>query len=155
MLAEISDFTFREAIEEDVEEMARLDAICFSAPWSYKDFLKEITGNKLALYVVAEKDGRVQGYAGLWCILDEGHITNVAVHPDHRKKGLGFTLVKTLLDLAQKIRQVKSFTLEVRVSNGHAIKLYQKFGFVEMGKRKGYYTDNKEDASIMWLMDRK
>jgi len=102
----------------------------------------------------SEKDeaqvGLLIGYAGLWAIEDEGHITNVAVHPDYRRMHLGSILVDMLI-AQTRLEGLKRFTLEVRVSNQAAIALYEKFGFVSAGIRKGYYEDNNEDAMIMWL----
>lgn len=147
------DIIIREATPSDIDMMTSLDEICFTVPWRREDFEKELTGNHLALYIVAEDNGQVVGYAGLWCIVDEGHITNVAVHPDYRKEGLGWKLVNTMLINASEKFGTKNFTLEVRVSNMPAIKLYRSFGFAEVGRRRKYYSDNKEDAAIMWLMN--
>lgn len=144
---------FRNGTAEDIDKMTSLDEICFTVPWSRSDFEKEMTSNPLALYIIAQCEGEIIGYAGLWCIVDEGHITNVAVHPDFRKEGIGKNLIEILLDNARDKGDIKNFTLEVRVSNEAGIKLYEGFGFKEVGIRKGYYSDNKEDAAIMWLMD--
>jgi ribosomal-protein-alanine N-acetyltransferase len=149
----LNNITFRRSTVDDVDEMTILDQICFSVPWTKADFTKEMTTNDLALYIVAEVNQKIIGYAGLWCIVDEGHITNVAVHPDYRGQGLGKNLVEIMLSEARKKGKIKSFTLEVRVTNEAAINLYEGFGFVEVGRRLGYYSDNKEDAAIMWLMD--
>ena len=139
----------RQAEERDIKPMAEMDVLCFSAPWSEESFDKEIRENRLAFYIVAEIDGRMVGYAGLWCIVDEGHITNVAVHPDFRRKGIGEALVSVLLEHTIK-NGITSHTLEARVSNDAAISLYKKFGFQPAGLRKNYYEDNGEDAIIMW-----
>ncbi len=139
----------RQAEEKDIKIMAEMDVLCFSAPWSELSFEKEIKENHLAFYIVAEIDERVVGYAGLWCIVDEGHITNVAVHPDFRRKGIGEALVSVLLEHTTEIGLL-SHTLEVRASNDPAIALYSKFGFEAAGVRKNYYEDNGEDAIIMW-----
>jgi [ribosomal protein S18]-alanine N-acetyltransferase len=154
----MSEIRIRVATAEDIDDMTELDATCFSAPWSRASFEAELTTNKLAWYLVAEEMGTdwesqaglIIGYAGLWAIEDEGHITNVAVHPDYRRMHLGSILVDTLIAETRKEGLVR-FTLEVRVSNHAAIALYQKFGFVSAGLRKGYYEDNNEDAMIMWL----
>jgi len=170
----MSDIRIRVATAEDIDAMTELDATCFSAPWSRASFEAELTTNQLAWYLVAEElvppcgnvDGAMNfdkiseegddqvgilvGYAGLWAIEDEGHITNVAVHPDYRRMHLGSILVETLIAETRK-EGLKRFTLEVRVSNRAAIELYEKFGFVSAGVRKGYYEDNNEDAMIMWL----
>ena len=150
----MSEIRIRVATSEDVDAMAELDAVCFSSPWSRASFEAELTTNRLAWYLVAEelddRIGIVIGYAGLWAIEDEGHITNVAVHPDYRRKHLGHILVDMLIEETKK-DGLKRFTLEVRVSNQAAICLYEKFGFASAGIRKGYYEDNNEDAMIMWL----
>jgi [ribosomal protein S18]-alanine N-acetyltransferase len=151
----MSDIRIRVATAEDVDAMTELDATCFSAPWSRASFEAELTTNNLAWYLVAEElvpggVGLIIGYAGLWAIEDEGHITNVAVHPDYRRMHLGFILVEMLIAQTRK-EGLKRFTLEVRPSNQAAISLYEQFGFVSAGLRKGYYEDNNEDAMIMWL----
>jgi [ribosomal protein S18]-alanine N-acetyltransferase len=162
----MSEIQIRAANPDDIDAMTELDEICFSSPWSRASFEAELTTNRLAWYLVAEElhelqsasedaatedeDSRIIGYAGLWAIEDEGHITNVAVHPDFRRKHLGSILVGMLIDETKK-EGLKRFTLEVRASNRAAISLYEKFGFVSAGVRKGYYEDNNEDAMIMWL----
>lgn len=160
----MSDIRIRVATAEDIDAMTELDATCFTAPWSRASFEAELTTNQLAWYLVAEElvpkceggeteDDRVGfiiGYAGLWAIEDEGHITNVAVHPDYRRMHLGSILVDMMIEQT-RLEGLKRFTLEVRVSNKAAIALYENFGFVSAGLRKGYYEDNHEDAMIMWL----
>lgn len=143
------DLIVRLAEERDIIPMAQMDILCFSAPWSEESFRKEITENHLAFYIVAEISGRMVGYAGLWGIVDEGHITNVAVHPDFRRKGIGEALITVLLSHTRE-NGILSHTLEVRASNEAAISLYSKFGFEPAGLRKNYYEDNGEDAIIMW-----
>ena len=113
-------------------------------------FSRELVENRLARYVVAELDGRVVGYGGLWMILDEGHVTNIAVDPDFRGRKLGEKLLRTLMSMCAASGGRK-MTLEVRVSNNVAQNLYRKYGFERVGLRKGYYTDNREDAIIMWV----
>ncbi len=143
------DLVVRQAEEKDVKSMAEMDILCFSAPWSEKSFETEIKENPLAFYIVAEIDDKMTGYAGLWLVMDEGHITNVAVHPDFRRRGIGEALISIMLEHTIK-NGIKSHTLEVRVSNDAAISLYEKFGFQSAGIRKNYYEDNGEDAIIMW-----
>lgn len=143
------DLIIRQAEEKDIKPMAEMDVLCFSAPWSEESFRNEIEENRLAFYIVAEISGSMVGYAGLWCIVDEGHITNVAVHPAYRRKGIGEALISVLL--AHTVNNgILSHTLEVRASNEAAISLYAKFGFEPAGLRKNYYEDNGEDAIIMW-----
>lgn len=137
--------------KSDAVEIAKLEALCFSTPWSLAAFLEELTKNKLAMYLIAieEETGCLVGYAGIWRILDEGHITNVAVHPDYRRRGIGRQLVEGLIYQVEG-EGVRRQTLEVRAFNDPAIELYISLGFCEAGIRKGYYVDNGEDAIIMW-----
>lgn len=139
----------REAEVRDIKPMAELDRLCFAHPWSESAFTEEISKNQLAYYLVAQLEEEVIGYAGLWTILEEGHITNVAVHPSHRHKGLGRLLLTKLMEVWEP-QGISAFTLEVRPSNEAAIGLYQNLGFQVMGRRPGYYEDNGEDALILW-----
>lgn len=145
----MGDLVIRMAEEKDVHEMAELDKLCFSVPWSEVSFRAEVTENKRALYIVAEVDGKIVGYGGIWIIVDEGHITNIAVHPDYRRMHIGKEIVSLIVDTAEK-NGVVAETLEVRKGNLPAINLYTQLGFKEEGVRKGYYEDNGEDAIIMW-----
>jgi len=136
---------------EDLEEVVLLERKCFSDPWSLDTFVHEITKNHMASYVVAvdESNNKVVGYAGMWIILDEAHITNVGVLPEYRGKGIGLLLMNRQLKDSIVAGAVK-MTLEARISNNVAISLYEKLGFTQVGIRKKYYEDNKEDAVIMW-----
>ena len=120
----------------------------FAMPWSRESFLQELERNVAARYLVAEKDGRVIGYAGAWIILDESHITNIAITPEERGQGVGRKLTEALMQYLSNLGAAYA-TLEVRVSNERAQHLYKSLGFVSVGKRKRYYEDNGEDA---WLM---
>ena len=140
----------REANPIDVKKMAELDKICFTLPWSLNDFKTEIIKNQIAYYLVYEIDSEIVGYAGLWAIKPEGHITNVAVHPHYRRRGIGSKLVETLLKQSSERFGLTEFTLEVRMTNIEAIKLYSRFSFKYAGKRKAYYIDTNEDALILW-----
>ncbi|MBQ2747372.1 MAG: ribosomal protein S18-alanine N-acetyltransferase [Firmicutes bacterium] len=144
-----SELIVRAAEIKDASEIAEMEKLCFTTPWSLESIQHEIAENKLALYVVGEVDGKVVGYVGIWLIVDEGHITNVAVHPDWRRKHIGEAIIKTLIDVTES-HGVVAHTLEVRASNIPAQKLYEKFGFMSVGIRQGYYEDNGEDAIIMW-----
>ncbi len=148
----MSEIVIRKATEKDVCQIADLDRICFSFPWSEQSFRKELKDNNLAFYIVAElkETGQIIGYAGVWLIQEEGHITNVAVHPAFRRRHIGMAIVEVLLKESRSRAGTKTFTLEARKSNTAAIELYKKFGFLEVGIRKGYYQENKEDAVIMW-----
>ncbi|MBC2579711.1 ribosomal protein S18-alanine N-acetyltransferase [Clostridium sp. DJ247] len=134
---------------QHIDSVLAIDCLSFPTPWSKSSFIKEIENNKFARYVVAKKSEFVIGYAGMWLILDEGHITNIAVHPEHRGIGVGNLLLEALIKIC-KTEAAVSMTLEVRKSNIIAQSLYKKYGFVEDGIRKNYYADNKEDAIIMW-----
>lgn len=146
------EMVIRKATEKDVAQIADLEKICFPFPWSEKAFGKELKENILAFYILAEvkETGQIIGYAGVWLIQGEGHITNVAVHPDFRRKHIGMAIVEVLMKESRKQAGIKTFTLEARKSNIAAIELYKKFGFAEVGVRKGYYQENNEDALIMW-----
>lgn len=143
----------RKAVLTDAEAMAELDHLCFTVPWSRQAFEQELSANEAAFYLVATLADEIIGYAGLWAVWDEGHITNIAVHPAHRRKGLGEMLLAELIRIAE-VNGIESHTLEVRASNEAAIGLYKKLGFEIMGKRKGYYPDNHEDALILWRIGR-
>jgi ribosomal-protein-alanine N-acetyltransferase len=134
---------------EHIDDIMVVEKLSFSIPWSREAFFEEVTGNKFALYLSAVLDGKVIGYAGMWGVLDEGHITNIAVHPEFRGKGVGSLLLQGLIDTAGA-KDILSMTLEVRSGNVAAQGLYTKFGFEVKGIRKGYYADNGEDALIMW-----
>jgi ribosomal-protein-alanine N-acetyltransferase len=133
----------------DVDAVLKVEKASFATPWSREAFVTEVGDNDLARYLVAEVDGQIVGYAGMWLILDEAHITNVALLPSFRGRGLGSKLMEKLCELA-KIAGARRMTLEVRPSNLAAQRLYGRMGFEVCGIRPGYYTDSKEDALIMW-----
>lgn len=134
----------------DLDQVMLLELACFSVPWTKEAFETELVKNQLAHYIVIEEDNEIIGYGGVWYIMDEGHITNVAIHPEHRKKGLGKKLVQGMKNAAVH-HEIKQMTLEVRKSNVAAITLYERMGFEVAGVRPKYYTDNNEDALIMWV----
>lgn len=135
---------------EDLEDICELELLSFSTPWSKESFLHELTKNAFAIYLVADVNGVARGYCGMWRVLDEAHITNVAIHPDWRGKKLGEKIMREMMKQARKAGTDR-MTLEVRVSNNVARNLYYKIGFHDEGIRKGYYSDNMEDAIIMWV----
>ena len=139
----------RKAEESDVPAVEAVEKACFSVPWSYESLYHDILENKLAFYIVAEIDGKVCGYVGVWKIFDEGHITNVAIAPEYRRMHIASAMLSVLFDVTGA-QGIESYTLEVRAGNQAAIALYEGFGFREAGLRKGYYEDNGEDAIIMW-----
>lgn len=140
---------FRPMEVRDIPGVQVLERHCFTMPWSRGIFHNELTKNDNAYYVVAELDNEIIGYAGVWIILDEGHITNIAVHPKYQRRGIGRTLMETITAYAAQRGAVR-MTLEVRVSNYVAQDLYKKLGYQICGVRKGYYQDTREDAYIMW-----
>ena len=133
---------------DDVDEVYIVEEDCFVDPWSKESIRKELKNN-LARYLVAQLDDKIVGYVGVWFVVDEGHITNVAVHSDYRGKKVGDKLVKQMVELCKE-NNIVAMTLEVRASNIVAQNLYKKYGFKMGGIRKEYYSDNKEDAIIMW-----
>ncbi|MFA9423369.1 MAG: ribosomal protein S18-alanine N-acetyltransferase [Sedimentibacter sp.] len=133
---------------EDVNQIFEVEKKCFSTPWSIESFKSELI-NDNAYYECAEENGQVVGYMGMWKILDEGHITNVAVLPEHRNKGIATMLIAKMIEVC-KCSEIENMTLEVRESNLSALNLYKKFGFFSVGKRPKYYQVPLEDAIIMW-----
>ena len=133
---------------DDIKNVLEVEEKSFTIPWHKESFENELKNN-LALYLVAKVENKAVGYVGVWRVLDEGHITNVAVHPDFRGRGIAKALVSELLLLCEK-DGITSFTLEVRKSNVIAQNIYKSLGFKEEGIRKRYYEDNNEDAIIMW-----
>jgi len=134
--------------EDHIEEIFEIEKLCFATPWTIES-LKEELNNAIAKYLIAICDDKVIGYAGIWNIIDEGHITNIAVHPGYREHGVGDSLLDTLIEICNN-NQIHSLTLEVRESNLKAQNLYKKHGFIVEGIRKKYYSDNNENALIMW-----
>ena len=142
------DTSIRPMTLADVDDVQEIEKGCFSVPWSKQAFITEVTENKCARYLVLCKENRVIAYAGMWLIIDEAHVTNIAVHAAHRGQGYGFLVTDALLSHAASLGMVY-MTLEVRRSNQVAQSLYHKLGFVDVGYRKRYYEDNQEDALIM------
>ena len=133
---------------KDIDGVFEVEKNCFEDYWSKDAFKKELT-NDVARYLVAKIGDKVVGYVGIWFVIDEGHITNVAVHEDYRGQKIGDKLIQSLVKLCKE-SNILSMTLEVRVSNVVAQNLYKKYGFKLAGIRKEYYSNNKEDAMIMW-----
>lgn len=134
---------------EDIDQVCEIENLSFKTPWSRESFEEELSRNNLARYIVAKAGGKVVAYGGMWIVLDEAHITNIAVHPEYRGRGLGEKVTRELLKTAEESGAVR-VTLEVRASNDIARKLYNKLGFADNGVRKGYYADTGDDAIIMW-----
>ena len=135
-------FTVREIDRNDIKQIAYLEKLCFSEPWSENVILEHFSaGTK---FFMAEKDNTCLGYIGISCILDEGYITNIAVFPEYRKKGVATALLKKCFALP-----LRFISLEVRASNITAISLYEKLGFISKGRRKSFYSSPQEDALIL------
>jgi ribosomal-protein-alanine N-acetyltransferase len=134
---------------EDLEAILEIERVCFSIPWSLESFKLELKDNEYARYYCLELAGKVIGYMGLWFIIDEGHITNIAITPNLQGQHWGEYLMRTVIrELAEQ--GMERITLEVRDSNSPAQALYERLGFSIAGVRKGYYADTGEDAMIMW-----
>lgn len=142
--------TFRFMNEEDIDDVLEIEHKSFATPWSREAFFNELTQNQFALYVVLEEENKVIGYCGAWIVVDEAHITNVALLPEYRGRKLGEALMQKLMEIASEMGAI-TMTLEVRVSNFTAQALYRKLGFQNGAIRKNYYTDNQEDALVMWV----
>lgn len=143
------DLITRQMVLEDIEAVYTIEAVSFKTPWTRQAFKQELTENTRAVYFVVETQGEILGYGGMWMVIDELHITNVAIKPEFRGKGLSKHLMHALIDYGQKNR-FSHMTLEVREHNHIAIALYEKLGFIIAGKRPKYYLDSGEDAFVMW-----
>lgn len=133
--------------EEDAPQVALIEADNFSVPWSEKSF-REAAVKTETIYVVAEEDGEILGYAGAWCVFGEADITNVCVRKVSRKQGIGTRMLQFLIEEGVNVK-IKTFFLEVRESNSAAISLYEKFGFQKIGIRKNFYEKPVENGIVM------
>lgn len=135
-----------------VKSVRAIDSLVYTSGWSAGLYLQELANPATRVYRIVRVDGSIAGYGGLMKVGPDGHVTSVATHPDHRSRGVAtralLALCRGALDLG-----CEALTLEVRVSNETAQRLYRRFGFETAGVRKGYYTDNREDAAIMWRND--
>ena len=143
-----NDCVIRRMTLDDLDAVVAIEAATFPIPWSRDSFRQELERNVAARYLVAEMEGQVIGYAGAWIILDESHITNIAIEESRRGLGYGRALTTALMQYLSNLGAAYA-TLEVRRSNLRAQNLYKSLGFVELGVRKRYYEDNREDALIM------
>lgn len=144
------NFTIRYMEEKDIDDVLIVEENSFTTPWSRVAFVNELKNNKFAHYLVLQNHDEVIGYCGMWIIVDEAHITNIAIHSDYRGQKLGEALLLQAIEFSRTLGAIK-MTLEVRVSNQVAQQLYKKLGFNTGGIRKNYYTDNQEDALVMWV----
>ena len=132
----------------DLDSVVAIEEATFAHPWTRADYEGELTRNKAARYLVAEENGAVVGFAGAWIIIDESHVTNIAVAEAARRRGIGLAMTRALLQYLSNLGAAYA-TLEVRESNLAARAMYEKLGFFKVGRRKRYYEDNGEDALIM------
>ena len=130
-----------------VFQIAELEKVCFADPWSVTSIETELS-SRLSLWFVAMEGDTVVGYVGSQTVIDESDVMNIAVHPDYRRQGIGEALLETLAD-ALREKGSRGLTLEARVSNTPAVSLYKKAGFLQVGLRKNYYRNPKEDALIL------
>lgn len=143
----MNDIIFDSLKPKYLDSLSALEKMCFSIPWSRKLFENDIS-NKNAHYVLAVLNDKVIGYCGLYKVLDEADITNIAVHPKFRRQGLAGRILQNIIEHC-KLNKITKITLEVRESNISAINLYKKNDFKVVGERKNYYSDNRETAILM------
>ena len=143
-----NDFKIYPMDVSSISSMLNISELSFPISWSYESLKSELD-NKFAKYVVLKSGNSIVGYGGMWVIIDEAHVTNIAVHPEARGQGAGDMIVEALFRICRK-QKVCGITLEVRSSNFIALNLYEKYGFEKEGLRRNYYEDNGEDAVIMW-----
>jgi ribosomal-protein-alanine N-acetyltransferase len=134
---------------DDIPAVLSIESLSFASAWPTNAFQNELRDNKLAHYFVGRLDGKIVAYGGIWVILEDSHVTTIAVHPDQRGRRLGEEMLVHLLDEAIE-RGASWITLEVRETNDVAQKLYRKYGFTVVSTRRGYYSDNNESALVMW-----
>lgn len=150
LLLEGKSVEFRPMAEGDIPAISEIETLSFTTPWTEEAFRRELKHNPFAYYTVATHRERVMAYCGVWLVVDEAHVTNVAVHPKFRGKGIGKQLLTYVMAFV-KGNGADRMTLEVRPSNRVARRLYESLGFVHEGTRPNYYPDNDEDAWIMWV----
>ncbi len=145
----MSNFTIKLANKDHVDGMFVIEQQSFVTPWSHKSIYDDVVNNSLAKYLVVLDDKKVVGYLGYWMIIDQAHITTLAIKKTYRRKNLALDLFSKMIELV-KDEEVVAITLEVRENNTSAICLYEKLGFTREGIRKNYYKDTNENALIMW-----
>ena len=133
----------------DIDAVHAIEVACFPRPWSKDAFYKELDENVVALYLVATIGEKLVAFGGMWMVISEAQITNIAVHENYRKQGIGRKMITKLKETANDLMGIEDMVLEVRVSNTPAIGLYESMGFEKVGIRPKYYEDNKEDAYVM------
>lgn len=147
----VSTLRFESLREDRIQAILEIERRVNTAPWSERSFRNELD-HPQGIFICAIADGELAGYGGVWLVIDEAHITTVAVEPERQRHGIGRRLMIELLQRSKQ-RGMTCSTLEVRAGNLPAIGLYEKLGYVVAARRKGYYPDNKEDAIVMWLYD--
>lgn len=148
-IANLKTLRFEPLNEGHIEQILTIERMTNGAPWSERSFRNELD-HEQGFFTVAKMDGKVVGYGGVWFVIDEAHITTVAVAEVHRNLGIGRKMMYQLLNKAKEMGMECS-TLEVRAGNAPAIHLYETLGYKTTALRKGYYPDNKEDAAVMWM----
>jgi len=140
----------KDMTQDDIDGIIEIEKLSYGEHhWSRDSFYAELSNNLAKYFCAFDVNDKLIGYAGSWLVLDEAHITNIAVSPEYRGKKVGEALLMSIFEACYK-NMVKYLTLEVRVSNTPAIGLYEKYSFKSLGTRKGYYQNNNEDALIMW-----
>lgn len=146
----MNNIKIRPVEKKDLDRIEEIEAKTYGEHhWSRESFYSELSNNLARYFCAFNEDDELVGYAGSWLIIDEGHITNIAVSPNYRQQKIGEALLVRIIETCYK-EMIKYLTLEVRVSNTPAIGLYEKYSFKSLGTRKGYYQNNNEDALIMW-----
>ena len=146
----MSKYRIRKMEIADIESVMLVDERSFPKPWTKEIYTQEVTNNSYAYYFVMEVDDKIVGFCGLWLVMDEAQITNIAIDPDYRGNKYGEALFQYVMNFAIA-NHARILSLEVRVSNLTAQSLYKKFGLQPGGIRKNYYTDNHEDALVLWV----
>ena len=134
---------------DDIATVQQIEREIFLSPWPRNAYASELSQNRQACYLVLRNGGVIVGYAGIWRVGHEAHVTTIGVRAVDQRRGYGTALFTALVQRAYEM-SARWVTLEVRASNLHAMRLYERFMFKEIGRRRGYYTDNGEDAVIMW-----
>ncbi|MBE7703420.1 MAG: ribosomal-protein-alanine N-acetyltransferase [Cyanobacteria bacterium SIG28] len=149
-LVKLSEIFIEKMSASDIEAVIKIEEEAYGEHhWSKSAFYDEMNNNLAKYYVAKTTENEIVGFAGTWHIIDEGHITTIAVKKGYQRNHIGEAIVIKIIEDCYK-NEIKYLTLEVRVSNTPAIGLYEKYGFKSLGTRKGYYQDNNEDALIMW-----
>lgn len=149
-VVKISEIYIKKMTSDDIDTVVRIESEAYGEHhWSKSSFYDEMNNNLAKYYCARLASGEIAGFAGTWNIIDEGHITTIAVKPEYKRNHIGEAMIVQILEDCYN-NGIKYLTLEVRASNTAAIELYKKYGFSSLGTRKGYYQDNNEDALIMW-----